>query len=130
MLDSAISSQSNTLPVTSLVRARYGLGKLSLPVSGSMGYARFKHIQGVPPIAGDSGFSIQKLQAIDSLIDRLAQLKSIDRFTESDDGASAQHVDALIERYSSELHQTIGQMSESGYVGQAESMGNILNGIV
>ncbi len=130
MLDSVTSSRSNTLPVTSLVRARYGLGKLSLPVSGAMGYARLKHIQGVPPLAGDSGFSIQKLQAIDSLIDRLAQLKNVDRFTEADDGASAQDVDALIQRYSAELHSAIAQMSASGYVAEADLVGTILNGEV
>jgi hypothetical protein len=112
------------------VKARFGLGKLALPVSGPLGYARLKHIQGVPPAGDGSGFSIQKLQVLDSLIDRLARLKNIDRFTANDDGASAEQVDALIQRYSSQLHSTLQQLSASGYAGQVESLGTILNGLV
>ncbi|MFP4374489.1 MAG: hypothetical protein ACLFPO_09160 [Spirochaetaceae bacterium] len=130
MLDTSISGGPQTVPVTSLVKARYGLGKLSLPVNSPLGYARLKHIQGVPPSADGGGFSIQKLQALDSLIDRLARLKSVERFTANDDGASAEQVDAMIERYSAQLHQILQQLSASGYAGQADSLGSILNGLV
>jgi hypothetical protein len=130
MLDYSISGGPQTVPVTSLVKARYGLGKLSLPVSGPLGYARLKHIQGVPPSGEGGGFSIQKLQVLDSLIDRLSRLKNIDRFTANDDGASAEQVDALIQRYSSQLHSTLQQLSAAGYAGQAESLGTILSGLV
>ena len=130
MLDYAISSGPQTVPVTSLVRARYGLGKLSLPVSGPLGYARLKHIQGIPPSTEGGGFSIQKLQVLDNLIERLARMKNADRYTAQNDGASEKQVDALIQRYSAQLHQALQQLSASGYAGQAESLGNILNGVV
>jgi hypothetical protein len=130
MLDATISSGPQTIPVTSLVRARYGLGKLSLPVSGPLGYARLKHIRGVPPAGDGGGFSLQKLQVLDSLIDRLARMKSVDRFTAQNDGASAQQVDALIQRYSAQLHQAIQQLSASGYAGQAEALGSMVSGLV
>ena len=130
MLDASISNGPQTVPVTSLVRARYGMGKLALPVNGPLGYARLKHIQGVPPSGEAGGFSIQKLQVLDSLIERLVRMKSAERFTPDDDGASAQQVDAMIERYSAQLHQVLQQLSASGYAGQADSLGNILNGLV
>ena len=130
MLDASISNGPQTVPVTSLVRARYGMGKLALPVNGPLGYVRLKHIQGIPPSGEGGGFRIQKLQVLDSLIDRLARMKSAERFTADDDGASAEQVDAMIERYSAQLHQVLQQLSASGYAGQADSLGNILNGLV
>ncbi|NBF39962.1 MAG: hypothetical protein GVY14_06055 [Spirochaetes bacterium] len=130
MLDASISNGPQTVPVTSLVRARYGMGKLALPVNGPLGYVRLKHIQGIPPSGEGGGFSIQKLQVLDSLIDRLARMKNVERFTADDDGASAEQVDAMIERYSAQLHQVLQQLSASGYAGQADSLGNILNGLV
>jgi hypothetical protein len=130
MLDASISNGPQTVPVTSLVRARYGMGKLALPVNGPLGYVRLKHIQGIPPSGEGGGFSIQKLQVLDSLIERLARMKNVERFTADDDGASAEQVDAMIERYSAQLHQVLQQLSASGYAGQADSLGNILNGLV
>jgi len=130
MLDASISGGPQTVPVTSLVRARFGLGKLSLPVSGPLGYARLKHIQGVPASSEGSGFSIQKLQVLDSLIERLARLQNAERFTSDDDGASQARVDELIQRYSAQLHGTLSQLSATGYASQTDSLGTILNGLV
>ncbi|MFP3959579.1 MAG: hypothetical protein ACLFM6_06480 [Spirochaetaceae bacterium] len=130
MITPAVANGPQTIPVTSLVKARFGPGKLTLPVSGPLGYARFEHVQGIPSTVDGGGFSIQKLKVLDSLIERLSRMKQNARFTSEDDGASAEQIDALIQQYSRQLHHAVDQLSASGYVGEAESLGAILDGII
>ncbi len=60
-----------TIPITDLVRARLTEGRVALPVEGTA-YARLDHINAVPSLPGGSGYSITRLQAIDSLLTRIA----------------------------------------------------------
>mgnify|MGYP006275887343 CR=1 FL=1 len=65
---------SPTLHLNKLLSARVRAGRISLPVQGPFGYTRLKHIQGVPAGGDGAGFSVQRLQVIDSLIDRIVRV--------------------------------------------------------
>ena len=99
--------------LSSILRARYGGGPLSLPVRGGAVYARFKHVQGVPS-GGDQGFTISRLKALDNLIERLALLKG-DAPKGRPNSASAQQVDQQIEELSKELRQELSTLESRGF---------------
>jgi len=105
-------AQLQNVTLSTVLRARYGGGPLSLPLRGGAIYARFKHVQGVPS-GGDQGFTISRLKALDNLIERLARLKgdSPDRPTT----ASAQQVDQQIEELSKQLRQELTSIESRGF---------------
>lgn len=65
---------NSTIPLTDVLRARISNGRVSLPVRGST-YARLQHISAVPSIGGNGGYSISRLQAIDSLLSRIEGMR-------------------------------------------------------
>lgn len=67
------SQAGRSVQLTSILRAQYASGKISLPVDGGL-YARFKHVQGVPA-GSSSGYSLSKLQMIDIMVERLVRLR-------------------------------------------------------
>lgn len=75
MEGSSIAIPTNsTIPLTDVVRARISTGRVAMPVRGSM-YARLQHINAVPSFGGHGGYSISRLQAIDSLLSRIARMQ-------------------------------------------------------
>lgn len=111
--------------LSSILRARYGNGPVSLPTRGGV-YARLKHIQGIPS-RGEGGFTISRLRALDNLIDRLTRLKGM--APEAGKSASAQQVDRRIEDLSKQLRQELANLDESGFAaGWKElSLGSLVN---
>ncbi|MFP4301530.1 MAG: hypothetical protein ACLFPW_09910 [Spirochaetaceae bacterium] len=97
--------------LSSILRARYGNGPVSLPTRGGV-YARLKHIQGIPS-RGDGGFTVSRLRALDNLIDRLTRLKGM--APETSKSASAQQVDRQIEDLSKQLRQELATLDHSGF---------------
>ena len=72
-----ILSVSKALSLPHIVRASYSKSKISVPInSASIGYARFKHIKGVPSFAGGSGFSVTRLKQLDTMIDFISRMKN------------------------------------------------------
>ena len=98
----ANNTVNRTIHLSSIIRAQYASGRISLPQNGGL-YSRFKHIQGVPSSSSASGYSVNKLQMIDQLIDRLVELKGAAAGVRS--GESDQ--DALVAKYATELATAI-----------------------
>ncbi|MFW5777454.1 MAG: hypothetical protein ACOCZB_09240 [Spirochaetota bacterium] len=73
MVEIQSSQAARSVQLTSILRAQYSSGKISLPVDGRV-YARFKHVQGIPS-QSSGGYSLNKLQMIDLIADRLIRLR-------------------------------------------------------
>jgi hypothetical protein len=85
-------------------------GKLSVPVSrASVIYSHFKHVSGVAAPDGVNGAPVSKLKILDTLIDRLSQMRKSNHSPaaakrpdgESDDA----RLDALIEQVQGQIKQ-------------------------
>lgn len=87
-----------TLHLNQILSARVRAGRISLPVDGPFGYTRLKHIQGVPSGGDAGGFSVQRLQVIDSLIDRIVTVRQA-----GGDEPTSRNYEAL----AAELHRAI-----------------------
>jgi hypothetical protein len=63
------------VPLTDVLRPTIATGgKLTLPVANFSAWANFKYVEGVP--AGqEGGFSISRLQVLDTIIDSLVSLR-------------------------------------------------------
>lgn len=67
-------SQNLTVPLTDLVRAQVSQSRVSMPVRGPI-YARLEHIAAVPASSSNGGYSLSRLQAIDSMLSRIARIQ-------------------------------------------------------
>lgn len=94
---------NRTVHLSSIIRAQYANGRIALPQNGGM-YSRFKHVQGVPTGGSGAGYSINKLQMIDLLVERLIKLKG-QSAVESQQ--SSPDTDSLIIAYADELARSI-----------------------
>ena len=63
-----------TVPLTEVLRANVSGGRVAMPVRGSS-FARLQHINAVPALSGSGGYPISRLQAIDSLLSRIASMQ-------------------------------------------------------
>jgi hypothetical protein len=97
---------SNYLPISYVYAARYGEGRVSLPVLRSQAlYASFQHVSGVPAEAGVAAYSVDKLHILEVLIGRLQSVKSEPLAArEAPAGLDSRRVDALIQQYSAQMH--------------------------
>jgi len=98
--------QRSYLPVAYVYAARYGEGRVSLPVLRSQAlYASFQHVSGVPAQDGMAAYSVDKLHMLEVLIGRLESVKSEPLAArESPPDLDPGRVDALIQQYSAEIH--------------------------
>ena len=113
----SLSTINNTIHLSNLIRAQYSPGRIALPTSGAM-YTRLKHVQGVPTHTPDGGYSVSKLRMIDTLVDRLIQLKG--QSMESPSPQSDAEAEAMLSRYAQELSTTLNNatpLSQSFRVG-------------
>jgi hypothetical protein len=95
-----------TLQLNQLLSARARAGRVSLPVDGPFGYTRLKHIQGVPSTGSTGGFSVQRLQVIDSLIERLVSVGGSRQITEETPN---------FKKVAAELHKAIRGAEATGH---------------
>jgi hypothetical protein len=65
---------SNTIQLSSILRAQYGAGRVTLPTQGNGVYARFEHVVGIPDTRGQGGFSLSRLRMVNQMIERLVKL--------------------------------------------------------
>ncbi|GHV22735.1 hypothetical protein FACS189494_09970 [Spirochaetia bacterium] len=81
-------------------------GKASVPVSaGSVIYSHFKHVSGVPAPEGVQGANVSRLKILDTLIERLSQLKKSANISFQPENERNDRLDALIAQYQTELKQ-------------------------
>jgi hypothetical protein len=79
--------------------------KMSLPVVPVQYiYAQFEHVSGVPAPEGIQGVPITKLKILDSLIDRLNEMK--EKRNPVEGMLSDEHIDVLIEEYEQQIRQS------------------------
>ncbi len=101
-----------TVPIGDLLRARYSVDRLSLPLEQNL-FMRFKHVTGVPSPDG-TGFSVSRLQLLDTLIEALKRLQGKEiRIPEA--GSSPERMDRILETLSKELHTKILQLSQTPF---------------
>jgi len=116
-----------SIPVANIATARFSVsGRISLPVEpDELLYARFKHISGVPAADGSGSFSIERLRALDNLIDRLVEASGERAGVTNVAGMTADQIEALIERYQQNLH---GALKEAPVQAQAAA-GLVVNAL-
>ncbi len=85
--------------------------RIGLPVSNkALIYSYFKHVQGYSAGDNASTVPISKIRILNNLIDNLSKIKHNDREYPSDAEVSPEAIDALIDQYSQDLHQSIAMM--------------------
>lgn len=104
MVELQSSRAARSVQLTSILRAQYSSGKISLPIDGGV-YARFKHVQGVPS-QSSGGYSLNKLQMIDLMVDRLVRLRGehVEARTPQDDADAGAIIDSLVRDLQNALH--------------------------
>jgi hypothetical protein len=74
-------------------------GRMSVPVSPSaLIYSHFEHVSGVAAPEGTPGVSLNKLQILDALIDRLNMIRK-DSASRPEETVSPERVESLIRSY-------------------------------
>lgn len=93
-----------------------GVGKLYVPVNPALvGYAQFEHVAGVASENGSSGVNISKIQVLNTLIDRLLDMKQKPKITQDNSELSDTQVDALIKEYQSRIKGVINVAQGNPY---------------
>ena len=125
------ASLPGTVPYSNVMHARHSNKKVSLPVQRQQYlYARFKHVVGVPPHGSNRGLSLFKLKILDNIIERLSSMQSKKGGGKTDvTGLDAKALDAMIEKYKSELHTEV-QKSSFSFGGANSAGGMILDMVV
>ncbi len=113
--------------ISGIAHANYGVGssqslsfssggKLYVPVSPSMvAYAQFEHVRGVATDNPNGGVNISKIKILNTLIDRLVDMKQQPSVTKPDSEMSDAQVDALIKDYQNKIQSTINIAQANPY---------------
>ena len=101
-------ANTSVFKLTSVAQSGPVSAKLSLPVdSGKLLYSRYKHVYGTPSIKSDSGLSLAKLRAIDSLIDRLISIRGRNTYFVNSGVINDEDAAFTIERLQKELNSLV-----------------------
>lgn len=118
-----------TVPLGDLLRARYNAGRIALPLEQNI-FLRFKHVAGIPAPDGE-GFSVNKLQLLDSLIENLKRLQGKAPSIPEGTRSSQEAFKALLDKLTEDLHQQIQRWNQTPFapaVGAGiTSLGTIVN---
>ncbi len=90
-----------------VIGARFHPGKVSLPVSNMHTYASFDHVRGVPSPVEGGGYSISRLQIINSILERM---------TASETLPEPASVDEASERLASSLQKSVYGSAYGNYI--------------
>ncbi|MFW5694158.1 MAG: hypothetical protein ACOCYB_03245 [Alkalispirochaeta sp.] len=113
-------SQNLTVPLSDLVRARVSESRVAMPVRGAV-YARLNHISGIPARSPNSGYSLSRLRAIDTMITRIARMQ--EQLTPDVSADPVEQQEALIE----EAARQIVDSMEQSPAGSAAEEGFLVN---
>jgi hypothetical protein len=96
-----------TVSFSHVIKAKYAGGRITLPVSPADAlYARLKHISGVPS-SSQPGYPMNKLRAIDTLIDSLKAVKGERAYARDTSGLSGDEINTLMDQYMGELNRAL-----------------------
>ncbi|NCN04306.1 MAG: hypothetical protein GW949_01620 [Spirochaetales bacterium] len=99
----------SSLSLSQVMRPQVSGGKIALPVNSYSVYAQFKHIEAVPAGPNGSGYTLSKARLLDTLIDRLVQLKERNQALSPQEtaGLPTEAIDALIQEYAQKLSTAV-----------------------
>ncbi|MFI3256785.1 MAG: hypothetical protein R3Y36_00625 [Spirochaetales bacterium] len=117
---------SNVGNISAIVQANYssglssvtasGTGKLYIPINPALVmYSQFEHVAGIPAENGSGGVNINKIKILNTLIDRLVDMKQKPDIAQDSQELSDAQVDALIEDYQSRIQNIIGIAQSNPY---------------
>ena len=119
----------NTFPSIGYAISASQNGRMSLPVSqSSYIYAQFKHVSGTPAPDGMPGVNINRLKIIDTLIERLSQIKNQNESlykVNSSDGDD--RINALIETIQNQIRTIQEARANSPYALTPPQTGVLFN---
>ena len=120
-------SGNRAISLSHIVKASYSKSKISVPVSlSSIGYARFKHIKGIPSFSENSGFSVTKLKQLDTMIDFISRLKN-EPVSVDFSGEDPSVLESLSEQYSKIVREQLVSPLSGYQAGSMYSPGSLLN---
>jgi hypothetical protein len=96
----------NSIPITNIIKARVSPGRIAVPIRRQLP-AIYKHVAGIPSHRKGEGLPLEKIRALDNLIDRLKLVKGERAFARDLTGMDAGVLDSLIKRYSDQLHDAV-----------------------
>lgn len=122
-------ANTNVLQLSKIASLQYSGGKLALPVSqNAVLFSRFKHVRGVPSPERGEGLPLASLRALDSVIDRLINIKGTRYYRTDINGLAKPEIDFLVKRYQGELHRTLqGVEANPSFGGASSDIGLALN---
>jgi hypothetical protein len=119
----AASGRTMMVPLSDMLRPQYNAGdKIALPVANYTPWANFQYVQGVPAGA-DGGYSISKLQILDTIIGNLVSLKDksvLSQIPEDPASLNPARIDGLIRDLAGKLQVA----STASKPGLSESIGS------
>ena len=91
-------------------------GKLYVPVSPALvGYTQFEHVKGVAAASGSGGVNISKIKVLNTLIDRLVEMKQQPSVSKDSQELSEPQVDALISDYQNKIQSIVNVAKANPY---------------
>lgn len=102
-----------TVPVSNIVRAQVSEGAIVLPVNTSgLVYSNFKNVKGIPAPNG-TGYTINRLRALDSLIERLRGLgvdeAKLSPALNAGKGGNTENLETIVRSLQQELSETLNK---------------------
>lgn len=109
-----IAQSISTAPRSPL--AFSSVGKLHVPVSPALViYSQFEHVAGVPARNNESAVNISKIKILNTLIDRLIDMKQQPTTHENQQDLSDAQIDTLIKDYQTKIKNTIATAQINPY---------------
>jgi hypothetical protein len=107
---------NSTVQLSNILRVQYAHDKIAMPVSPNQAvYARFEHIQGIPASEGRPGLSVSKLHILNTMIDKLVQLKGESARAVSGPGDGESELEGQISSLQKQIMKQISAMEASPY---------------
>jgi hypothetical protein len=101
-------TNTSVFQITSAARSTAVGRKVSMPVDSSLTlYSRFKHVYGIPTTSDEGGIPLSSLRALDSLIERLVNLRGRNTYFVNAGLMNGEDAAFTIERLQKELNSLV-----------------------
>jgi hypothetical protein len=116
---------------TNLVTSGTGRNKIYVPVSpGLVIYSQFEHVSGIATSGNQKGVTITKVSILNTLIDRLIDMKQKPDIPADSTALTDDQVDALIKNYQTQIKDSLNLAQANPYAlggGAAPQTGALFN---
>lgn len=111
-----------------IVSHRQGANRVSVPVDQSLVmYSRYRHVHGIPSYDKDGGLPLERLRVLDTLIDRLINLRTGGPLVKDVEALSSNEINQLIEDYQAELHNALKRKMSFPDFNQSPDVGLVVD---